>query len=69
MELPVERWYPAIFERHSRRDYSAAAPEEEKLSRLEQVCREFRPFPEVRSELVREPAARIFRGLVGRQAG
>jgi nitroreductase len=66
MELPVERWYPAIFKRHSRRDYSPAAPEEEKLARLEEVCRDFRPFPEVRLELVRKSTELIFRGLVGR---
>jgi len=65
MELPVERWYPAIVKRHSRRTYSAEVPAEDKLARLDQVCREFRPFPEVRSQLVRRSSETVFRGLVG----
>jgi len=65
MELPVERWYPAIFKRHSRRTYSGQVPEEDKLARLDQVCREFRPFPEVRSQLVRKSPETVFKGLVG----
>jgi len=65
MELPVDRWYPAIFKRHSRRTYSAEVPEEDKLARLDQVCREFRPFQEVRSELIRASPKEVFKGLVG----
>jgi nitroreductase len=65
MVLPVDRWYPAIFKRHSRRTYSAEVPEENKLARLDHVCREFRPFPEVRSELVRRSPETVFKGLVG----
>src|SRR4030043_796962 len=66
MDLPVERWYPAIFKRLSRRTYVAEFPEEDKLDRLDQVCLEFRPFPEVRSQLVRESPETVFRGLFGR---
>jgi hypothetical protein len=66
MELPVERWYPAIFRRLSRRTYIEEAPEEDKLARLDQVCLEFRPFPEVRSQLVRKSPQTVFKGLVGR---
>jgi nitroreductase len=65
MELPVERWYPAIFKRHSRRTYLAEVPAEDKLARLDQVCREFKPFPEVRSQLVRRSPERVFKGLIG----
>ena len=65
MELPVERWYPAIFKRHSRRTYSGQVPEEDKLARLDRACREFRPFPEVRSQLVRKSPETVFKGLVG----
>jgi len=65
MELPVDHWYPAIFKRHSRRSFSARIPEEDKLARLDQVCREFRPFPEVRSQLVRRSPETVFKGLVG----
>jgi nitroreductase len=40
-------------------------PEEEKVARLEKVCREFRPFPEARAELVRSKPDQIFKGLIG----
>jgi nitroreductase len=66
MDIPVERWYPAIFKRLSRRNFIPDVPAEEKLARLDQVCREFRPFPEVRSQLVRKPPQTVFKGLVGR---
>lgn len=65
MELPVDRWYPAIFTRHSRRAYSGEVPEDEKLARLDRVCRDFRPFQEVRSELIRTSPEEVFKGLVG----
>jgi nitroreductase len=65
MELPVASWYEAISRRHSRRTYAPLVPEPEKLSRLDRVCREFRPFPEVRSELVRSSPEAVFKGLLG----
>jgi nitroreductase len=64
MELPVASWYEAIFRRDSRRTYSSQAPEADKLVRLDRVCREFRPFPEVRSELVRSSPEAVFKGLL-----
>jgi nitroreductase len=66
MDLPVERWYPAIFKRLSRRTFLADVPEEEKLDHLDRVCLDFRPFPEVRSQLVRKSPESVFKGLVGR---
>lgn len=66
MDLPVERWYPAIFERRSRRVYRGEYPGEDALWRLDQACREFRPFPEVRAELVRLSPESVFKGLIGR---
>ncbi len=65
MDLPVEVWYRAIFIRHSRRIYTGQFPEEEKMARVEKVCREFRPFAEARAELVRFRPDQIFRGLIG----
>jgi Putative TM nitroreductase len=65
MDLPVERWYPAIFKRLSRRTYTGEVPEEKKLDGLDRVCLEFRPFPEVRSLLVRKSPDSVFKGLIG----
>jgi nitroreductase len=65
MDLPVARWYEAIFKRQSRRTYSPTPPEADKLTRLDRVCGEFRPYPEVRSELVRSSPEYVFKGLLG----
>jgi hypothetical protein len=65
MDLPVERWLAAVACRASRRNFDASPLEEDALARLETTCREFRPFPEARAELVRGPAAGVFRGILG----
>jgi len=66
MNLPIERWYPAIFRRKSRRNFSTAIPESEKIAQLEKTCREFRPFPEARAELVKRSPREVFKGIIGR---
>jgi hypothetical protein len=35
------------------------------MAQLEETCRNFRPFPEARAELIREPAAGVFKGIIG----
>ena len=65
MELPAARWHEALFRRRSRRTYTSSVPEADKLARLDQVCREFLPFPEVRSVLIRSSPETLFKGLVG----
>jgi len=65
MNVLVEAWYGAIFIRHSRRNYTGQFPEEEKMARIEKVCREFRPFAEARAELVRFRPDQTFKGLIG----
>jgi nitroreductase len=65
MDIPVETWYAAIFHRSSRRTYLPKTLEENKLERLRTVCREFRPFPGARAELVLSSPERIFKGLAG----
>lgn len=65
MDLPVERWLSAAEHRTSRRAYDGRRVPEEKLDALEHLCRTFRPYPDARAVLVREPAADVFRGVVG----
>jgi nitroreductase len=65
MELPVDSWSRAIASRVSRRSFSAEAPRGELLDRLERVCRDFRPFPEARAALVREPVDKVAAGIIG----
>jgi nitroreductase len=65
MDLPLDSWYQAIFQRHSRRTYADRLPEEDKIARLEWVCREFKPFPGARAEFVRRRPNLVFKGLIG----
>jgi nitroreductase len=65
MQIPVESWYQAIFVRRSRRSFIDRLPEEEKLERLEKVCREFRPFAGARAEFLRISPEKVFKGIVG----
>ncbi len=65
MEIPVEAWYKAIFSRRSRRKYKQSTLPEDKLERLFSVCQNFRPFPEARAVLVREPRDNVYRGFIG----
>lgn len=65
MQIPVESWYQAIFVRRSRRSFIDRLPEEEKLERLEKVCREFKPFAGARAEFLRNSPEKVFKGIVG----
>jgi nitroreductase len=65
MQIPVESWYQAIFVRRSRRSFIDRLPEEEKLERLERVCREFKPFAGARVEFLRNSPEKVFKGIVG----
>ena len=65
MEIPVEAWYEAIFSRRSRRKFKQKMLPEDKLDHLSSVCQDFRPFPEARAVLVREPGDRVYRGFIG----
>ncbi len=63
--LPVDRWYQAIPFRHSVRRFSGQRVASVTLDRLEEVVREFRPFPGARAVLVRDPQEDVFKGLIG----
>lgn len=65
MDLPVSTWLPAAAVRRSWRSFIRKPLDEERLARVERVCREFRPFPEARVELVREPVEKVATGVVG----
>ena len=65
MKIPVESWYEAIHSRRSRRVYQPIRVPPDKLGRLSAVCQNFRPFPEVRTDLVNEPGENVYRGFIG----
>jgi len=65
MNLRHETWYPAIFHRLSRRTFLDRPIEADKVSRIDEVCREFRPFAEARVEFVPEGPTDVFKGIIG----
>ncbi len=66
MEIPFDRWYSAILDRHSRRKYDPSRTIlPDAVDSLKQICAGFRPFPGARAELVNGPANAVFKGILG----
>ena len=66
MEIPFARWYPVIPTRRSRRNYDSSRPiPPDTLASLKKVCDEFKPFPDVRVELITEKPERVFNFILG----
>jgi nitroreductase len=65
MEIPFRRWHAAIFQRRSRRKYDSTPLELAQLDNLKTICREFRPFPRARAELINASPDDILRGAIG----
>jgi nitroreductase len=59
------RWLETIPKRRSRRRFDARRVDADILDAIGSVCEDFRPFPDVRAALVRDPSVDIFTGLVG----
>ena len=64
MEIPFSRWHAAIAVRRSRRRYNRIPLEQAKPGQLQEVCREFRPYPQARAELITESPDEVLRGVV-----
>ena len=64
MEIPYSRWHAAIPRRRARRRYNRVTLEAEQIAQLQRVCKEFRPFPQVRAELITESPDEVLRGIV-----
>jgi nitroreductase len=66
MDIPFNRWYPAIANRHSRRRYDSSRPiPPDILAGLQKVCDSFRPFPTARAELITDSPDKIFNLIFG----
>jgi len=65
MQIPYERWYPAIATRRSHRRYEERQVAPDLLDRLNDFCRQWRPFPSARAVLVTEAPEAVFRGALG----
>jgi nitroreductase len=58
--LPVERWFAAIEDRHSRRTFDGRPLTDDMLDALLAHLAAFQPFPDVRAVLIREAPPEIF---------
>ncbi len=58
-------WLAAVAGRHSRRAYTGLPVAPATLDALERACERFRPYPDARTVLVRDPAVDVFTGIVG----
>jgi nitroreductase len=65
VDIPYSRWNAAIPFRRSRRQYDSQPLDPGELERLREVCRDFRPFPGARADVLTESPDRILRGAVG----
>jgi nitroreductase len=65
MNIPVERWYPAIQKRRSIRRFNQQQLSAEHLSRISSVCAEFRPFNSTRAVVVTQAPDSVFKGALG----
>jgi nitroreductase len=64
MEILFARWDAAIAVRRSRRRYNSVPLEPAQLAQIQTVCREFRPYPEARAELITKSPDEVLRGVV-----
>ena len=65
MDIPFSTWHAAIPYRRSRRNYDCTDLEPDLLSHMQEFCRDFRPFPQARAELVTQSPDEIFKGAIG----
>lgn len=65
MEIPFSKWHAAIRHRRSRRRFDSTELESSLLAQLQTICREFRPFPQARAELVTQSPDEVFKGAIG----
>ena len=65
MEIPFSKWHAAIPRRRSRRTYDSIDLEQDLLSHMQNICRDFRPFPQARAELTTQSPDEIFKGIIG----
>lgn len=58
-------WLAAVARRNSRRTFDTTPAAAAALDDIEALCQRLRPYPDARVVLVREPAADIFKGIIG----
>ena len=66
MDIPFSRWHSVIKKRRSRRHFDPnRLIEPDALAALDTFCKQFAPFPHVRSCLITESVESVFKGIIG----
>jgi len=58
-------WLAAVARRRSRRAFDGTPAETVALDAVDAICERFRPYPDARVVLVRDPGVDIFKGIIG----
>ncbi|HHT28575.1 MAG TPA: nitroreductase [Firmicutes bacterium] len=70
MEIPVQRWYEAIYQRKSVRNYTVQTPSAEALQGLQEVADQMRDAcPAARAVVVHDAPKAMFKGILGSYGG
>jgi nitroreductase len=65
MEIPYDRWYPAVSKRRSRRLFKSDPVPPDLIRKLLTCCNEFRPFDGARAVLVTASPDKVLKGAIG----
>ena len=65
MGIPASKWYRAIKQRRSRRQFEPKPLESKTLAHINSICSDFRPFPGARSVFVTDKPETVFKGAIG----
>ncbi len=66
MEISFDRWYDAIFQRRSRRQFERRQINSQLFEKLQIVCDEFSPFTGARAVLLNQSPENVFKGAIGK---
>ncbi len=61
----MAEWFAAVSKRRSRRTYDGHHVDARLLDTLAEACEGFRPYPDARVELIPDPGADVFTGIMG----
>lgn len=61
----ISDWHESIFKRHSRRKFNGRELTIEDLVRLNNFCKEYRPFSGGQAHLVASSVEDVFKGTLG----
>jgi len=65
MGIPASKWYRAIKQRRSRRQFGPRLLESKTLAQINSICNDFQPFNGARAVFVTDKPETVFKGAIG----